>query len=356
MIPAPIAIAQRLGRDLAAVAAEAFADATGASAARPAPALMPTPRDTITREGTASLYRFVGNGPRRGRPILLVPSLINQWYVLDLRAGASLVAALVDAGLDVWCLDWGAPEDEDRYRTWDDTLGRLDRMVRRTLRVSGADRLGILGYCMGGTLSTIYATLYPERMAALVDLAGPIDFTKGGMLRTMVDPRWFDADAIADGGNVSPEQMQSGFTALRPTIELGKWVGMPELTLDRAAHDGYRALDAWASDNIPFPAAAYRTYIGELYQQNRLVAGTHRALGRAVKLDAIRCPTAVVVADRDTICPPAAATALLDHVGTTDKTTLRVPGGHVGAVVGSRASRELYPALARWLDARLTQA
>ncbi|MBK9033082.1 MAG: alpha/beta fold hydrolase [Myxococcales bacterium] len=356
MTPTPIAIAQRLVRDLAAIATDAAADATGASAARPAPVLMPTPKDVIAREGTASLYRFVGAGPRRGKPILLVPSLINQWYVLDLRPGASLIAALVEAGLDVFCLDWGAPEDEDRYRTWDDTLARLDRMVRRTLRTAGATSVGLLGYCMGGTLATIYAALHPARIAALVDLAGPIDFAQGGLLRTMVDRRWFDADAIADAGNVSPEQMQSGFTALRPTIELAKWVGMPELTLDPVAHAGFRALDAWASDNIPFPAAAYRTYIGELYQDNRLVAGTHRALGRAVKLDAIRCPTAVIVADRDTICPPAAATALLDHVATSDKTTLRVPGGHVGAVVGGRAARELYPALARWLDARLTTA
>ena len=358
MIPAPFQIASQLVRDLTAIATGAVADASGAAAVRPPPALMPTPRDVIAREGTAALYRFAppAGVSRRGRPVLLVPSLINQWYVLDLRRGASLVAALVEAGLDVWCLDWGAPEDEDRYRTWDETLARLDRMVRRTLRVAGATQLGLLGYCMGGTLATIYSALHPARIAALIDLAGPIDFTKGGMLRTMVDRRWFDADAIADAGNVSPEQMQSGFTALRPTLEVGKHVAMPELVLDAAAYDGYRALDAWASDNIPFPAAAYRTYIGELYQDNRLVAGTHRALGRAVKLDAIRCPTAVVVADRDTICPPAAATALLDHVATSDKTTLRVPGGHVGAVVGSRASRELYPALARWLDARLASA
>lgn len=358
MIPAPIQIAQRLARDLAGIATDAVHDATGASTVRPPPALMPTPRDVIAREGTAALYRFVppAGVTRRGRPVLLVPSLINQWYVLDLRRGASLVAALVEAGLDVWCLDWGAPEDEDRHRTWDDVLGRLDRMVRRTLRVAGARELGLVGYCMGGTLSAIYAALHPQRIAALVDLAGPIDFAKGGMLRTMVDRRWFDADAIADAGNVSPEQMQSGFTALRPTLELAKLVGAPELALDRAAHDALRALDAWASDNIAFPAAAYRTYIGELYQDNRLVAGSHRALGRGVSLAAITCPTAVIVADKDTICPPAAAIALLDHVTTRDTTVLRVPGGHVGAVVGSRAARELYPALATWLDARLAAA
>jgi hypothetical protein len=70
---------------------------------------MPTPRDTILRDGTASLYRFRRAGQRvaeAGPPVLLVPSLINRWYVLDLRPGASLAAALVEAGLDVFCLDW----------------------------------------------------------------------------------------------------------------------------------------------------------------------------------------------------------------------------------------------------------
>ena len=353
----------QLSRDLAAVSRDFVAESTGLAAASPAPELMPTPRDVVAREGTAALYRFVGNrdttppdAATRGKPrlpILLVPSLINRWYVLDLRPGASLVAALVGAGHDVFCLDWGVPEDEDRHRDWNDTLDRLRRFATRTLRIAGTDRLGLLGYCMGGTLAAIHAALHPSQLAALVNLAGPIDFAHGGMLRRMVDRAWFDADAIADAGNISPEQMQSGFTALRPTLELGKLMAMPELIGDRAAQTSFRALDIWSSDNVAFPAAASRTYIGELYQDNRLVAGTHRALGRAVDLAAITCPTLAIVADRDAICPPAAATALCDRVGTRDTTVLRVPGGHVGAVVGSRAARELYPALAAWFTDRL---
>ncbi len=346
----------QLARELTTTTTELIAEGTGAAAWAPKPALMPTPRDVIAREGTAQLYRFVGD-PATARaarlPILLVPSLINRWYVLDLRPGASLVAALVGAGHDVFCLDWGVPEDEDRHRDWDDTLARLRRMVRRTLRAAGSEQLGLLGYCMGGTLAAIYAALHPSEVAALVNLAGPIDFSHGGMLRRMVDRAWFDADAIAGAGNVSPEQMQAGFTALRPTLELGKLAAIPELLADRAAQISFRALDAWSSDNVPFPAAAYRTYIGELYQDNLLVAGRHRALGRAVDLAAVTCPTLAIVAERDTICPPDAATALCDRVGTQDTTVLRVPGGHVGAVVGSRAARELYPAVAAWFADRL---
>lgn len=329
--------------------ANAWLDVTGL---RPkAPPLAQTPRDEYPLEGGARLYRFHG-GPRSiARPILLVPSLINRWYVLDLRPGASLVEALVGAGFDVWLLDWGVPQAEDRYLDWDAVLRRLGRAVRRVQRETQPS-IALLGYCMGGTLTTIFAAQNPE-LAALVTLAAPIDFSRGGLLRQMVDPSWFDADAIADAGNVAPSQMQAGFTALRPTLDAAKLVSMPDLATDARARNAFLALEEWAGDNIPFPAEAYRRYIRELYQGNELVAGTHRANGKPALLGAIRCPTLVITASRDTICPAAAATALLQHVGSTDTAVVEVPGGHVGAVVGSKAAREMYPALIRWLAPRL---
>jgi polyhydroxyalkanoate synthase len=344
--------------------AGAWLDAFGA---RPTPPpLAQTPRDELPLDGGARLLHFHGPGvtslaaaPERviaAPPILLVPSLINRWYVLDLRPGASLVEALVGAGFDVWLLDWGVPEAEDRYLDWDTVLRRLGRAARRVLREAGDahfGRLGLFGYCMGGTLAAIHAAQHPDTLAAFVTLAAPIDFTHGGMLRCMVDPRWFDAGAIADAGNVAPSQMQAGFTALRPTLDAAKLMAMPELATDARARDAFLALEAWAGDNIPFPGEAYRRYITELYQANQLVAGTHRANGKPAPLGAIRCPTLVITASRDAICPPAAATALLRHVGTDDTAHVEVSGGHVGAVVGSRAAREMYPALVRWLGTAL---
>ncbi len=306
------------------------------------------PKDAILRDGSATLHRFRGEGA--GPPVLLIPSLINRWYVLDLDEGSSVAQALLDAGLDVYLLDWGAAADEDRHLSWDDTLARLCRAVRRTLRATGQPSLGLLGYCMGGTLTAIHTALEPDTVHALVNLAGPIDFSEGGLLRHMVDRRWFDADAIAAAGNVSPTQMQSGFTALRPTLSLAKavrWLDKGHLAGDRRRMN---VLEEWASDNIPFPAAAYARYIGDLYQDNQLVRGVHHVAGRRVDLGAIRCPVLTVVAESDTICPPAAATRLNELVGSETTEVLRLAGGHVGAVVGSGAQRELYPALGAWFQ------
>src|SRR5687767_3485157 len=101
-----------------------------------------TPKDTIHREGTAAIYRFRRPELRpAGRtPILLVPSLINRWYVLDLLAGSSVAAAL-SSRFDTYCLDWGVPNDEDRYLTWETILRRLRRAIRRVQRDSGASKV-----------------------------------------------------------------------------------------------------------------------------------------------------------------------------------------------------------------------
>jgi len=316
--------------------------------------LEPTPKDTLFRDGTAQIYRFrSGEAGRSSTPLLLVPSLINRWYVLDLRPGASLASSLVEHGIDTFCLDWGVPEDEDRYLTWEDVQQRLARAVRFVRRTTGASKVGLLGYCMGATLAGIHAALHDEGVAAFVNLAGPFDFSAGGLLSTMVDPRWFDVDTIAAAGNVAPMQMQSGFVALRPTQNLAKLVAQIDRAHDPKARAAFDALEEWASDNVAFPAAAYRTYIRELYQRNELARGEHHVGGRRVDLKNIRCPLLTIAADRDTICPAKAARALDDLSGSSDKESIVVPGGHVGAVVGSRAQTVLYPAIGRWLRSKL---
>jgi polyhydroxyalkanoate synthase len=310
-----------------------------------------TPRDALLTDGTATLYRFRAAGvtPKAGQPpVLLIPSMINRWYVLDLRPGASVAEALVNAGLDVYLLDWGIPEDEDRYLSWDLVLGRLRRMVRFVRRHSGHEQIGILGYCMGATLTGIFTALEPAMIKSFVNLAGPFDFSHGGLLRTMVHPDWFDPQAITAPGNLSPKQMQDGFTALRPSAQLAKWINLADRGSDPEVRASFDALETWAGDNIPFPAAAYVTYIRDLYQGNQLVKKEHYALGRHVDLSAITCPVLTVATDRDSICPLPAARALNDHVGSADKELFVVPGGHVGAVVGSKAKKVLYPKLVEW--------
>ena len=315
--------------------------------------LMPTPRSTALEDGQAKLYRFVppkGVSPRHAAPVFLVPSMINRWYVLDLGAGRSLVEALVAEGFDTWVLDWGVPNDEDRDFSWADAIARLDRMFRRVRRMTGHSRLSVIGYCMGATMSAIHGALHPEWYAGFVNLMGPIDFAEAGMMRTLTDPRWFDA-YIAEAGNVAAQQMQAAFMLLRPTQQGRKWVTLADrlAKLDFDYAQSFAAMETWSNDSVPFPAEAYIRYIEELYQHNCLLRGTHQVDGLTVDLRKVTCPLLTVVAEQDQLCPPRAALALNDAVGSTVRRVLSLQGGHVGAVVGSKAKQRLYPELVTWL-------
>jgi polyhydroxyalkanoate synthase len=320
-----------------------------------------TPRATVWQEGAMRLDRVVANqevervGPT---PVLLVPSLINRWYVLDLYPGGSLVKILRDAGLDVWVLDWGVANDEDRYKSWDDLVLAISRAMAVVRRTTKAPQCVLLGYSIAGTLAVIQAAREPERVAGLVNLAGPIDFERSGMLQRLTDPRWFDADSIARVGNVSPAQMLGGFLALRPTNLLGDVVKLADLQTSGRdeERDAVLALAGWAYDNVPFPAKAYADYVRALFQRNELVRGQHVIDGQPVDLSRITAPLLSIVADRDAITPPASALALEHFISSEDRSVLVVRGGHVSGVVNPSARERFHRQLTDWMIDRVTRA
>lgn len=303
-----------------------------------------TPREVVWTENKWSLYRYRPAQQKYATPILMVPSLINRWYVLDLQPGRSLIEWLVAQGHEVFCIDWGTPAAEDRYLTWDDIGGRyLGRAVRIAARETGKTHL--LGYCLGGTLATAYAAAFPDGIASLVALAAPIDFAQAGIMTTWTRTPTFEVRALIDAfGNVPHALMQASFRMLRPTLNAAKMVSLLDRAWDDEFLDGFLATERWGNDNISFPGACYERYIEELYRQNRLLAGTFTVCNRPARLDAIRCPVLAIAFSDDNIVPVAASQPLIGAVSSRDKQILVERGGHVGAVVSRKAAERLWPA------------
>lgn len=302
-----------------------------------------TPHDVVLTENKYRLLRFRGES-RRGAPILLVPSLINKWYVLDLLPEQSFVRDLLARGHDVYVVDWGRPGPEDRHLTLDHFVDRyLGRSVRAAARTSGTDRVHLLGYCLGGTLTAIHAARFPERIASMVTLAAPIGFDDPGLLTRWMRIPTFDLDALADGfGNIPWPIMQASFYMLKPMLQVAKLRNLIERADDDAWLRVFAAIETWGNDNVSFAGGAFRTYIRALYQENRLVQGGLSVSGREVRLRDLVCPLMVVSFSGDHIVPEVSARCLLDLVGSADKRDVLLPGGHVGAVIGKRAREELW--------------
>ncbi len=317
-----------------------------------APEVGCTPAEVVHAENKWRLLHYLrapeaaAVAPTR-TPVLLVPSLINRHYVLDLMRGKSFAQAMVEAGHEVYIIDWGTPGPEDRWLSFDDICDRyLGRAIRRTAQHAGAPATHVLGYCLGGTLAAIHAAVHPRQVASLVALAAPIDFADDGLLSVWSRTRSFDPAVLVEAlGNVPWQLLQATFHLLRPTLPLRKAVSLAQRAWDDEFLDGFFATERWGSDNVAFPGECFARYIEQLYRRNAVVRGEFTLGGHAVALSRIRCPTLAVTFADDHIVPWRSAAALLDHVGAPVREHIHLPGGHVGAVVSRKAAASLWPRL-----------
>ncbi len=315
------------------------------------PPVNSTPHRVVYTRGSMRLLRFEPTVRRHATPILFVYSLINRYYILDFLPGRSLIEFMRDQGFDVYAIDWGTPGAMEEHLTWDDALnGTIHTAVQQTLKVSGARDLSMYGYCMGGTMALAYAALHPEHLRSFVAQATPVDFHEGGIFTTWTSREYFDVDAMVDAhGNVPIDLMEAGFSMMAPIQRLTKWLEVFRRIDDPDFVTTFLAMERWASDNVPFPGELYRQYIKDCYQDNNFCNGRMVVGGRNVDLAQITCPLLTLIADNDSIAPPPSSTILESKVGSTDKTTMRFPVGHIGLSTSSKGPKQIWPRVAAWL-------
>jgi polyhydroxyalkanoate synthase len=96
----------------------------------------------------------------------------------------------------------------------------------------------------------------------------------------------------------------------------------------------------------------YREFVKYLYQQNLLVKNQLPVGRHVVNLKRIKCPVLNLMAAQDDLVPCAQSEPFNDLVASTDRQAIKLPAGHIGLAVGSRAQRELWPRAVEWLARR----
>ncbi|MFA5860138.1 MAG: class III poly(R)-hydroxyalkanoic acid synthase subunit PhaC [Candidatus Thermoplasmatota archaeon] len=316
-----------------------------------------TPADVIYSENKLRLLRY---RPERGAihptPVLIVYALINRPYVLDLQHDRSVVRRLLEAGLDVYLIDWGSPSQIDQWLTLDDYVNRyLENCVDAVRVKSGSSDVTVLGYCMGGAMSTMYAALHPEKVRNLVLMAAPLVFDGGdGLLRLWSRPEYFDADKIVEAfGNAPGGFLDAGFQFLKPVENMyAKYANFAKYAGNEEFVANFLRMEQWSRDTIPVAGETYRQFIKELYQSNKLARNELALDGKPVRLDGLMMPLLLLTGKFDHLVPNESTSAFLEFVPSTDKEWIDVPTGHIGLSVSSRAHRDVWPKVCEWIVAR----
>ena len=324
--------------------------------ASPAPAVGPTPKDVILSRGTMQVYHYHPMVEDVYRiPLLLVMATTNRGYIFDLAKGGSFVEFLLKQGYDVYMLDWEAPRADEKNLGFEDyVFDFLPSAVAAVQAESGEHDVNICGYCFGGVLSLLYASLHPDGpLNALATFTTPVDFSEMKMFSAWSDPRFFDVDRMVDTfGNVPAEMLYMSFDMLRPASNLAGRLRLMDNLWNDEFVTAFRRMDRWSSDVIPLAGRYFQQTTRKLMWENALMKGSMEVGGRPVDYGNIKVPYLHVAALHDHIVPTAASAPLVGMIGSEDKQEIVLKGGHVSLVAGANAVRRLWPQLDQWYQER----
>jgi polyhydroxyalkanoate synthase len=306
------------------------------------------------RENKLELHRYEPERRRHRTPILVVYALVNRPYILDLQPDRSVVRRLLEAGFEVYLIDWGEPSPLDQSLTMADYVNRyVDNCVDVVCEEAGVDAVHVLGYCMGGTMSIMYAATHPERVRTLTLMATPVSLEgNGGVLEHWAT--FFDPDTVVEAvGNVPAELLAHVFALMDPVDNyVGKYVRLYENIEDDEFVENFSRMEQWIWDGVDVAGEAFREFVTEVYGENRLIEGEYRLGSERVDLDDIGMPVQQIVGEYDHIVPPKSSTPLNDEVGSDDERIVEFSAGHIGISVSSSAHEELWPDVCAWLAER----
>ncbi|MDD4615540.1 MAG: alpha/beta fold hydrolase [Alphaproteobacteria bacterium] len=302
----------------------------------------------IWRSGSTCLRDYAPHDTD-AQPVLIVPSLINRFWILDLEPQHSLIRFLAAQGLRPLVMDWDAPSEEEKAFGLDDYV--MKRLIP-ALGIAAAEKPAhVIGYCMGGALALALAQLEPTRVRSLVLLATPWDFHAGygaaGQNGAILEEKlgvWLKGEEY-----LPVEVVQGAFTAFQPMHAFHKFTAFAGYDQSSPQAARFVLTEDWLNDGVPLTAPAARECYGDWCARNAMQRGFWRIGGQFIDPRKIMIPAYAVVPGKDRIVPPQSAMPLAQAL---PKAVCQKPMlGHIGIMSSPNAISQVWKPLAAWLGA-----
>ncbi|MBI3420144.1 MAG: alpha/beta fold hydrolase [Proteobacteria bacterium] len=304
-------------------------------------ALEPPP--VLWREGTTRLLDFGG----KGETVLVIPSLINRYHVLDLDKAQSFARALKARGFRPLVLDWNTPGKKERGFMLDQYIKRAGKALDLAHKENKGP-VAMIGYCMGGLLAAALAQLSPGKTKSLMFLATPWDFHADGLAKERMEQVLAQLGPSLEKWNEMPaDVLQAFFILLQPFAVIEKFCRFAALDKKSPTARSFVILEDWVNDGVPLAKKVAQECLQGWYVENSPALGQWKVMGECIRPAKLDIPSLHVIPNRDKIVPPASAQALAKSM--KDAKILNPVFGHVSMVAHEAAKDRLWPQLFDWL-------
>lgn len=309
------------------------------------------PRKQVYQLGKVKLYHYEPKVKNPlATPLLVVFATVNRPEILDLFPATSFIGGLLENGMDVYMLDWGYPDEDDKELGISDYITYfLHFCVQFIRRETQHEKINLLGICQGGVLSLCYSTLFTT-IKNLVLISTPVDFHTSdnnvGKLLSTIDVE----NLITTMGNISGEWLTNFFITLRPFELIGKkYLRYVDNLENDDVTKRFLYVEKWLNDAPDQTAESFRELLKDFYQANKLINGQIDIYGRKVQLKRLSIPVLNVMAENDEIVPMSASVVLKNFISSKEYEQQIYPSGHIGIYVSEKVGKAMPKAIAGWL-------
>lgn len=286
------------------------------------------------------LYQLIQYSPTTDEvleiPLVIFPPWINRFYILDLNPNKSFIRWAVEQGISTFIVSWKSADASMAEVVWDDYIrAQIEAMdhVRDRLKVP---TVHAIGYCVAGT--TLAATLAvlarrgeAEKVKSATFFTAQVDFEKAGELLNFIDDTQLAAvDNLTKDGYLDGRVMAATFNLLRGTDLIWNYVINNYLL-----GEDYPAFDLlhWNGDVTNLPAKWHKSYLVDLYRDNRLVQpDSLSADGTPIDLRQVKTPCYVQAGKEDHIAPAESVWRITENFSGPMRFVL-AGSGHIAGVV-----------------------
>lgn len=318
----------------------------------------------VARTSMFELIQYAPQTPKvRTIPLLLVPPVINKYYVMDIAPGRSMIEYFVQQGQQVFVISWRNPQARHRDWGFDAYGGAIVEALDSVRAIAGTDSAHLFATCSGGILAAMTAAHLADigeadRIAGLALAVTVLDETRAGFAAAAMSDRAAQAAIRASGkkGYLDGRAMAEMFAWLRPTDLVWRYVVNNYVQGRKPA-----AFDVlfWNADTTRMTAALHRDMVLMGLRNALVEPGAVSMLGSPVDLATVTNDAYVVGGVADHISPWQATYRSARLLGSKDNRYVLSTSGHIAALVNPpgnpKASFRAGPVdvddPAQWLDA-----